>query len=86
MNRRCKKVVVDKIVKEWMTRICQKIGHLNDLDGECINKNLTPDEFLEVYEKILGGVVKKCESQIKNSFSRKTRFAQEKEKFQKSQF
>lgn len=76
MNKQYRKIVVNKVVAEWTKKIVEKIGHLNDLDYECLNKGLEPNEFAQIYESILRGVGRNCESKLKNTFARKERYEQ----------
>lgn len=71
-----RKIVIEKIIKEETRKTAERFGHFNQLDSICLKKNLTPDEFIKVYGEVLRNVMKLCESQLKNSFSKRERYAE----------
>ena len=72
-----RKIVIGELITEETRKENEKLGHLNYLDAICHIKNLTADEFTEVYEETLRSIMRLCESRLKNSFSRKKRYEDE---------
>lgn len=69
-----RKIVLEKIIAEETRKAAERLGHLNHIDLDCLKKDLSPEECMEVYEGILRNIMKICESRLKNSFSRKERY------------
>lgn len=72
-----RKIIVEKLITEETRKMNEKIGHLNHLDSICLNRELTSEEFIEVYERIWRNLMKICDNHLKNSFSRKERYENE---------
>lgn len=73
-NENYRKIIVEKLITEETRKMNEKLSHLNHLDSICLNRELTPEEFIEVYERTWRNFMKICDSRLKNSFSRKERY------------
>lgn len=77
-----RKNILEKIIVDETRNAAGRLGHFNHLDSICFRKDLTPEEFVKVYEGVLRNTMKLCESRLKNGFSRKERYEKEMAKVQ----
>lgn len=75
-NNGHRKIVIEKIIAEETKKTAERLGHFNNLDLICLNRNLSPEEYIAVYEGTLRNIIKICESRLKNSFSKKERYSE----------
>lgn len=71
-----KEILLKKIIEDETKKAAERLGHFNNLDSVCANKDLPPEEFLKVLEGVLRNVIGICESRLKNTFSRKERYTE----------
>lgn len=75
-NNGDRKIATEKIIAEETKKTAERLGYFNNLDLICLNKNLSPEEYIAVYEGTLRNIIKICDSRLKNSFSRKERYTE----------
>ena len=76
MKKRCQ-IDIERIVKEETRNASGRLGFLNNLAHTCLKNGLTPEEYTEVYEKVIRNMMKICESRLKLSISKKEMYKNE---------
>lgn len=77
MNIKHPEINIEQIVREEKQKLSEKFRFLNEIFYICLKKGLSSAQHIDVEEKVIGNIIKYCESRLKISHSIKERYEQE---------